>query len=261
MKNKVAFRKFLNNGLLSVISALGITSVPAHANVPEESMPSTDNGDDYPFSDWVNDNPQTEYGCPSATFKFKGTVTDDAGNPIPNVDVVVKLCEYAQDYKEKTDENGEYNISFERTPWCDLTISFTKDPATILDTTIVEADMVFENPSGSWNYGEYSREVNVVFSDQQGGSKIIFNKSALSDVVDLEEPMFRVVNLVEDFMWFTFRSVKSADVTVYDQKGTLLREITLNDGEHLYVGDLKPGTYILTAVSGKKRFSTLFTKK
>lgn len=262
MKNSVAYRKLVNKGIFSLLSALGFTSMPAQAGGLVEDDNSNKDFDNRDKFDPNEEPPMAEYGCPYATFKFRGKVTDGAENPIPDVDVVVNMCGYEpMNSSVKTDENGEYNISFEETPWCDLTISFTKDPNTMLDTTIIKEELTFENPSGHWNYGEYNREVNVVFSDQQGGSKIIFNKSALAKFVDLEEPMFRVVNLVEDYIWLTFRSVKSADVSVYDQKGTMMRTISLKDGEHLYVGDLKPGTYIMTAVSGKKRFSTLFIKK
>lgn len=259
MKKTVAIRKLLNKGILSIISALGITSFPAHASAPKDENSSDNNDGVISPNEWEFENQHVEYGCPSASFKFKGKVTDDAGNPIPDVDVVVKMCEYGMG-NSKTDENGEYNIYFEDTPWCDVTISFTKDPNTMLDTTIVKENIEFENPSGHWYQGEYSREVNVIFSEQEG-SKIFFNKSAFAEIVNLEEPMFRVVNCVEDYMWFSFRNVKSAAISVYDHKGTLLKKQRLNDGENLYVGDLKSGTYLLTAVSGSKRFSSIFIKK
>lgn len=258
MKKNHTFRKMANRAIYSILTAMGFYSIPAQA---ENAM--VEPSDDSPFNtdivgeEWQN---ATEYGCPSASFIFRGKAIDQNNNPLAGIDVVVKMCEDTV-MGIQTDEKGEFNLEYTDLPWCDVTLSFTKDAKTVKDTTILRGELSFVEPSGHWNYGTYSRTVTVVFPTDETAPTITFYEGALASIVDMEEPMFYITNLVDDYVWLSFRSVKSAQVALYSMEGTLQKEILLNDGEHLYVGDLKPGRYIMTAHSGSKKYAAIFVKR
>ncbi len=263
MKKEIVVRKRINSVISSLLAAIGFYSFPAQAgtsDVENGDLNSTDPSPSLPYDTFDPYNPPTEYGCPYATFIFKGKVVDQHDNPLAGVEVLLKTCDTPR-RKKFSDENGEFELEYRETPWCDVNISFTKDPSTIKDTTILEGDIVFENPSGRWDEGTYSRTVTVVFPTDETGARMTFQEAALAEIVDLDEPMFFITNLVDDYMWLNFREIKSAQISIYDMDGKLQKKLIMNDGENLFVGDLQPGRYILTATSGAKRFSSIFVKR
>ncbi|MCQ2231629.1 MAG: radical SAM-associated putative lipoprotein [Paludibacteraceae bacterium] len=261
MKKEIVVRKRINSVISSLLAAMGFYSLPVQAtdakNVNQEPIDPTPL---LPDSTWIDDQLATEYGCPYATFIFKGKVIDQHDNPLAAIDVLIKTCDTPHG-KTQTDENGEFNIEYSQIPWCDINLSFTKDPSTIKDTTIVEGDIVFENPSGNWDRGTFARTVTVVFPTDGTMPTLTFDQATLAGIVDLNEPMFYITNWVDEYMWMNFREIKSAQISIYDMAGKLQKKLIMNDGENLFVGDLQPGRYILTATSGAKRFSSVFVKR
>ena len=54
---------------------------------------------------------RAEYGCPTAHFQFNGEVSDESGNPIPGIRIVVHPRGEQEEYAERdtlyTDKNGK----------------------------------------------------------------------------------------------------------------------------------------------------------
>lgn len=263
-KNK-SFAKRCNRLILSVLTTLGF--LPASAQV--ESQKRYDKTEDDDILQYYFDEdeeygfePSVAYGCPSADFIFRGNVTDESGKAIPDVDVEVKCCDCTVALM-KTDESGSFNITYTDSPWCDIKISFSKDANTLVDTTILLSDIVFEDlrEGDVWYCGKYEADMQVSLGKNSDESRIFLNRPALSKSVDKGSEMFRIVNPVENYMWFNFRNVSAADVTITDISGRTLKHERVNDGTNIYVGDLNSGEYVVTAVSGVNRFSALFIKK
>lgn len=57
-----------------------------------------------------------EYGCPEISYRIKGTVVNDAGQPIPGIGVSLLHNWYDEvenwRYDDTTDANGHYDIGF-----------------------------------------------------------------------------------------------------------------------------------------------------
>lgn len=265
MKKDKSFIKRCNRLILSVLTFLGF--LPVSAQVESQRRYNKTEGDD--FLQYYSDEdeeygfePSVAYGCPSADFIFRGNVTDESGNAIPDVDVEVKCCDCTVALM-KTDESGSFNITYTDSPWCDIKISFSKDANTLVDTTILLSDIVFEDlrEDDVWYRVKYEADMQVSLGKNSDESRIFLNRPALSNTVDNGGEMFRIVNPVDNYMWFNFRNVSAADVTISDISGNALKQERVNDGTNIFVGDLKSGEYVVTAVSGGKRFSALFIKK
>jgi putative lipoprotein (rSAM/lipoprotein system) len=119
-----------------------------------------------------------EYGTPSADFVVRGKVSSDAGQPAPNVAVVMRKQLGTDDdgrpqfYKVDsagTDSNGSYRVkeqgAFPEDQAYRLTFSDVDGSANgaLKDTTVT---VEFTNPKftggdGSWSRGEAEREVNI----------------------------------------------------------------------------------------------------
>lgn len=255
MKKNV-FRRLYNRAICSLLVALGFYSHPTSA---KEYLGNDNQYDGDSYTDPDDETPIPLYGAPVARFLFHGNVTDQNNNPLPGVSVEMKKCNaYTYDEKE-TDNNGEFSIAFIEEPWCDITLSFTKDPSTKVDTTIrvgyIEKDEAYIRDK------QFFRIVNVIFPTDGKEPLISLRPTELENIMDVEEPIRLITNLVDDYMWMNFREESSADVQILDMEGVKKKETRMTNDEPLYIGDLISGHYILKATSGQKRFSTIFIKK
>lgn len=264
MKKDKSFVKRVNRLILSVLTTLGFLPVSAQGE-SQKRYDKTEDDDSLQFID-VDDEesiyePIAAYGCPRADFVLRGTVTDEYGKALPDVDVVVKMCD-DEIAVSKTDETGSFDIKYTNAPWCDINISLTRDADTVVDTTILSSEFVFEghDEGDVWYNGTYEVDMQVSLGENSEKSQINLNSPVLADFEDVENQLFRIVNPVENYMWFNFRNVSTADVTITDISGRTLKHERVNDGTNIYVGDLKCGEYVVTAVSGANRFSALFIK-
>ena len=109
---------------------------------------------------------KAEYGCPHADFEAKGTVTDEDGNGIPGIRVIIRsqnpLSSNPKDRLEETiwtNHNGEY-VSGES--YYDDDFAYTSS-----------IKMEFEDVDGPENGGEFQK-VNIevpVFQVKEGDGK------------------------------------------------------------------------------------------
>lgn len=67
-------------------------------------------------------------------------------------------------------------------------------------------------------------------------------------------------NPVDDYLWFSLGKEESATVTISDYTGRIMEHKEIENGNSIFVGDLKPSIYIVTVQSGKEMFSTKFVK-
>ena len=113
-------------------------------------------------------NGAVEYGTPHATFKIYGTVTSESKVAIPNIKVKMQ---YDSTY---TDEKGEYAIQVVEFPQDqNFTVRYedidgSDNGSYLLKDSIVEfKDPQFENSTGSWDFGETKKEVNIELSEDK----------------------------------------------------------------------------------------------
>ena len=95
-----------------------------------------------------------EYGSPSVDYRVKGIVTDEAGNPIENIRVIIRNAwdNTPNPYADDTVYNGGL---------------FQSDSTNIAD---MEATLV-EEGHGSWYQGKYEFEVQKKLKKKEGVSK------------------------------------------------------------------------------------------
>lgn len=54
---------------------------------------------------------EDEYGCPHADYEFSGKVTNEKGEPLPDIEISVNEASYnMSNHKKRTDTNGMYKI-------------------------------------------------------------------------------------------------------------------------------------------------------
>lgn len=143
--------KWMTRLLSGALVALGFTACDDENN--------GDYPDDYPL----------EYGSPSVEYRVKGTVTDEAGNPIENIRVIIRNAwdntpnPYMDD-TVYTDKQGAFanemnttgGIGKQKVYFDDIDGEangglFQPDSTNIAD---MEATLV-EEGHGSWNQGQY----------------------------------------------------------------------------------------------------------
>ncbi|MBR4838968.1 MAG: radical SAM-associated putative lipoprotein [Paludibacteraceae bacterium] len=111
-----------------------------------------------------------EYGTPSVSYVFKGTVTDENGLPISNVKVsFTSQYQYSGAPYANTDESGEYSIeSGERTS-SSITLAFRHEGYADKDTTIKNSQLVFKGGDGAWYEGKATANVDITL--KKGGAE------------------------------------------------------------------------------------------
>ncbi len=100
------------------------------------------------------------YGCPTATFKVSGTVTDQDSNPIANAQVVVAVIEGRTDTL-KTSADGKFSVDKEDWPGIHLSIvtsceGYSKDS--------VNFEPIYKGGDNSWYEGLCDTTYNPVLT-------------------------------------------------------------------------------------------------
>ena len=116
-----------------------------------------------------------EYGTPMATFKFIGQATDEAGNPVEGIRIIVDPgAEYSPKDTLFTGEDGKAGMTL-RYDWPDtnsMTVSFDdvdgEDNGGEFESQVLSGkDLTQEQtgePSGNWYEGEFTITANAVLS-------------------------------------------------------------------------------------------------
>ena len=115
-----------------------------------------------------------EYGCPEATYRVKGIVTDEQGNPVAGIGVM-KSGYYDDDlhraieyYKDTTGVDGMFEVSTIDSPNIDnLKVAFFDIDGeqngsyrdTVVSVSFVGAQ--FTGGDGNWYEGQATQTVNV----------------------------------------------------------------------------------------------------
>ena len=99
-----------------------------------------------------------EYGCPYATFKVSGNITDEAKQPVENIQVKVKNDGYQIMPEGYSDENGRYmieDVGAFPVPNVDIIVT---DTAGVFDSDSVRVEVTYDrskvSPDDHWNDGE-----------------------------------------------------------------------------------------------------------
>ena len=110
-----------------------------------------------------------EYGCPSADFHVKGTVTDPDGNPIPGIQTGMNGAH------RTTDTNGNYDLHVGGFPSMPYTahVTFTDIDSTVggsfkndtIPVTFQRSDLV--GGDGHWYEGTATKTLNVTLQREE----------------------------------------------------------------------------------------------
>ncbi len=108
-----------------------------------------------------------EYGCPTATYIFRGTVTDGEGNALPDVKVS-GLTKYddgevrlTQDSLTSSNEEGKYSVVLDG--FREVGLRFTDKGGASVDTFWNSANLApFKGGDGEWNSGVSDNKMNIV---------------------------------------------------------------------------------------------------
>lgn len=110
-----------------------------------------------------------EYGTPSASYAFKGTVTDENGLPISNVKVILTSPYQYGELYTNTNESGEYSLESKYRDPGSNTLAFKHEGYVDKDTTIQDNQLVFKGGDGSWYRGEATANVDITL--KKGGAE------------------------------------------------------------------------------------------
>ena len=112
--------------------------------------------------------PVCEYGCPHAEFKIIGTVKDEAGNPIPGIQVKSENI-WSDDIK--TAEDGSYSIASEGFPSETIQLIFEdvdgEENGGKFKTLEAEAKLKqTQTGDGNWDDGTYEGSLDVTLEKE-----------------------------------------------------------------------------------------------
>ena len=112
--------------------------------------------------------PVCEYGCPHAEFKIIGTVKDEAGNPIPGIQVKSETI-WSDDIK--TAEDGSYSIASEGFPSDTIQLIFEdvdgEENGGKFKTLEAEAKLKqTQTGDGNWDDGTYEGSLDVTLEKE-----------------------------------------------------------------------------------------------
>lgn len=136
-KISISVRSWMNKIICSLI---GMTGFYASCSKSEESS--------------------CEYGTPTASYSFKGIVTDENGLPIENVKVLEALNFIRKD-SCLTDKDGKFSIQSGETASSKILLSFTKEGYNEKDTLFLHSEFEFKKGDGNWYIGNGEKEVNI----------------------------------------------------------------------------------------------------
>lgn len=107
-----------------------------------------------------------EYGCPTATYIFRGTVTDGEGNTLPGVKVAglakseLNEAYVVQDSLTSTNEEGKYSVVLDG--YYESGLRFTDKDGASVDTFWNSANLApFKGGDGEWNDGVSENTMNI----------------------------------------------------------------------------------------------------
>lgn len=256
LKGRFIFRK----AIASLLSSMGFASLYATEMRPEALL------DTLPVRDSISqERMMVLYGCPTADFKFNGQVIDQSGKPLENVEVRILQCGYEEE--AVSDADGLFKIEYENMPWCDIEISAKNDYASAIDSIKLDPDtnrddfiIPEERRNSAFFYGVYSKDITIILNEDGGLGKIIFGSPASVQDKGADKVLL-FSNPVENYLWFNMQEVENANVAIYDFRGEKVMDALVSNGGNLYVGDLKSGNYLLTVISGDKKYVAKFIKK
>ena len=107
-----------------------------------------------------------EYGCPTATYIFRGTVTDGEGNALPEVKVSSLVKNNGgeiivnRDSLTSTNADGKYSVVLDG--YYDGGLRFTDKGGASVDTFWNSANLApFKGGDGEWNDGVSENTMNI----------------------------------------------------------------------------------------------------
>ena len=112
--------------------------------------------------------PVCEYGCPHAEFKIIGTVKDEAGNPIPGIQI---KSENIWTDDTKTAQDGSYSIASEGFPSETIQLIFEdvdgEENGGKFKTLEAEAKLKqTQTGDGNWDDGTYEGSLDVTLEKE-----------------------------------------------------------------------------------------------
>lgn len=120
-----------------------------------------------------------EYGCPTANFKFNGEASDESGNPIPGIRIVVFPQGEENEYMERdtlyTGENGKVEkvlmYSFPNTESIEVKFEDVDGEANgSFEETKLSGDKISikqtEKGDGNWYHGAYTISAKAVMKNK-----------------------------------------------------------------------------------------------
>ena len=122
------------------------------------------------FNGCMYGSPAVEYGTPVASFKVTGKVTDETGEIVSAIKVVMK------DDSTRTSPTGEFEVEVDVLPQSqEYHVKFVDDDGaanggefTTLDTLVKFTDPKFEGGDGDWYSGTTSKVLNVKLTKKNG---------------------------------------------------------------------------------------------
>lgn len=86
-------------------------------------------------------------------------------------------------------------------------------------------------------------------------------QNILNVIDDVDADLSFYPNPATDFLMIDFEDSKLIEAEIYNIHGSLIKIQTLNSGDIIQIGDIKPGVYLLKAKSENKIFTSKFIKK
>jgi putative lipoprotein (rSAM/lipoprotein system) len=123
------------------------------------------------------ENNRDEYGSPYATYRFRGRVTNKAGNPVKDIKIEVIPQPYYHDAILNpilSNDYGSYDMSIKILPTDEFRIIFSDfDGETngsyqndTISVKITEKDY-YEKGNGNWYHGAAEKEINHVLKEKE----------------------------------------------------------------------------------------------
>lgn len=117
---------------------------------------------------------EAEYGCPSASYIFKGKVTDENGLPIDRADVSIRDL-YGRIESAETDAQGEYTLEIKNQRTLNAPkLTFSAGGYEWKDTTLSAKNFIYKKDhtpwyeeENSWDNGTATIEVNIKLKRRQ----------------------------------------------------------------------------------------------
>jgi putative lipoprotein (rSAM/lipoprotein system) len=110
-----------------------------------------------------------EYGTPYASYTFQGRVSNESGEPVPDIKIEVTTGYEQGGYPALSNAEGHYSVQVQAFPSKEFAIIASdidgeKNGAYRNDTVpvaISDSDY-YDKGNGNWNHGSAQKEVNIV---------------------------------------------------------------------------------------------------